>query len=134
MNNSLTDAAQRSVHDVHELIHTVFAGAPDTATTTIDTLMPAFAADFSMVTTTGAIVRREQVEHMFRQAAGGRPGLRIEISDITPVWQESTSIAVRYKETHHLDGASTTRCAVAILDCAESAVRWRYLHETALNP
>lgn len=134
MNNPSILAAERSIHAVHELIQTVFAGDPSTAAAAIAKLMPAFAKDFSMVTTAGAVVRLPQVAHMFNQAAAGRPGLRIEVTDVEPVWQAGTSIALRYKETHHLNGTSTARWATAILDCADSFVRWRYLHETALNP
>lgn len=134
MTNASIHAAERSIHVVHALIQTIFADARTPALAAIDQLMPAFAEDFSMVTTAGAVVRLPQVAAMFHQAAAGRPGLRIEVSDVEPVWQAGTSVALRYKETHHLNGTSSARWATAILDCADALVRWRYLHETALNP
>jgi hypothetical protein len=104
MDKTYTLAAERSVHAVHELIQTIFAGEPGLARAT-----------------------------MGQQAAGGRPGLRIEISEVATVWQAASSVALRYKETHHLDGSATARWATAIVDCADGDVRWHYLHETALS-
>ncbi|WP_423935888.1 DUF4440 domain-containing protein [Comamonas sp. 23] len=133
MNNPYTQAAERSVYDVHELIQTIFAGAPGMARAAIDQLMPVFAEGFSMVTTAGAVVQLPQVAAMFQQAAAGRPGLRIEISEVSSVWQAASSVALRYQETHHLNGTAMVRWATAIVDCADGAVRWQYLHETALG-
>ncbi|WP_312459045.1 DUF4440 domain-containing protein [Comamonas sp.] len=133
MDKTYTLAAERSVHAVHELIQTIFAGEPGMARAAMGQLMPVFAEGFSMVTTAGAVVQLPQVAAMFQQAAGGRPGLRIEISDVATVWQAASSVALRYKETHHLNGTSTARWATAIVDCADGDVRWHSLHETALS-
>lgn len=133
MNKTYTQAAERSVHEVHELIQTIFAGEPGMARAAMGQLMPVFAEGFSMVTTAGAVVRLPQVAAMFQQSVGGRPGLRIEIGELTSVWQASSSVALRYKETHHLNGTATARWATAIMDCADGDVRWHHLHETALS-
>ncbi|WP_312525637.1 DUF4440 domain-containing protein [Comamonas sp.] len=133
MDKTYTLAAERSVHAVHELIQTIFAGEPGMARAAMGQLMPVFAEGFSMVTTAGAVVQLPQVAAMFQQAAGGRPGLRIEISEVATVWQAASSVALRYKETHHLNGTSTARWATAIVDCADGDVRWHSLHETALS-
>ncbi len=133
MDKTYTLAAERSIHAVHELIQTIFAGEPGMARAAMGQLMPVFAEAFSMVTTAGAVVQLPQVAAMFQQAAGGRPGLRIEISEVATVWQAASSVALRYKETHHLDGSATARWATAIVDCADGDVRWHSLHETALS-
>ncbi len=133
MDKTYTQAAERSVHAVHELIQTIFAGEPGMARAAMGQLMPVFAEGFSMVTTAGAVVQLPQVTVMFQQAAGGRPGLRIEISEVATVWQAASSVALRYQETHHLNGSATARWATAIVDCADGDVRWHHLHETALS-
>ncbi|GAB2823081.1 DUF4440 domain-containing protein [Comamonas piscis] len=132
MNKTYTQAAERSVHEVHELIQTIFAGEPGMARAAMGQLMPVFAEGFSMVTTAGAVVRLPQVAAMFQQSVGGRPGLRIEIGEVETVWQTGSSVALRYQETHHLNGTATARWATAIVDCANGVLRWRCLHETAL--
>ncbi|WP_373769916.1 hypothetical protein [Delftia acidovorans] len=61
--------AERSIHQVHELIHTVFT-QPAGAQAALQALMPQFSPEFSMVTTTGRLVGLDDVEQMFRRAAG----------------------------------------------------------------
>ncbi|WP_370679197.1 DUF4440 domain-containing protein [Comamonas sp. GB3 AK4-5] len=126
------DAAKRSILRVHELIHCIFTGEAEAAHAALQQLMPLFSEDFSMVATSGQVVGLHQVEQAFARAAGSKPGLRMEVSDMEPVWQDGSHIAMRYRETHHLNGLSTVRCSVVLLHCAEQAVRWNYLHETAL--
>lgn len=125
-------AAKRNIELVHELIQTIFTGDAAASEAALQQLMPLFAEGFSMVTTAGQIASRSQVEQMFRRAAGGRPGLVMEVAEMEAVWQAGAHIAMRYRETHRLNGVATSRCSVVLLTCAESAVRWNYLHETAL--
>lgn len=134
MNSIQIDAAKRSVLLVHELIHTIFTSEAAVARAAIGRLMPMFSDSFSMVTTAGHVVGRSEVEQMFNQAAGARPGLEISVSEMQAVWSSGDGIAVRYQETHRLNGVASTRCSVAILEGAGPSLRWSYLHETALSP
>ena len=56
-----------------------------------------------MVTTAGDVVALDQVTQMFRLAAGKRP-LEIAVAEVQPVWRDETGIAMRYRETHRLNG------------------------------
>lgn len=132
MQDTSIELAERNIRLVHELIHTVFT-RPAESRAALDELLPLFTPAFSMVTTAGKVVGLEQVEQMFRQAAGTRPGLEIAVADVHPVWQDETGIAMRYQETHRLDGVETSRRSVVILKRAEQGVLWHYLHETALS-
>lgn len=138
MHDNLTDfdidigIAERSIHHVHELIHTVFT-QPSGAQAALQALMPLFSPEFSMVTTTGRLVGLNDVEQMFRNAAGQRPGLEISVSDMQPVWRDAAGMAMRYLETHRLDGVETSRRSVVILQRAGQGVVWHYLHETAMG-
>lgn len=138
MHDNLTDidldigTAERSIHQVHELIHTVFT-QPAGAQAALQALMPQFSPEFSMVTTKGRLVGLKDVEQMFQSAAGQRPGLEISVSDVQPVWRDPAGLAMRYLETHRLDGVETSRRSVVILQRAGQGVLWRYLHETAMG-
>ena len=138
MHDNLTDfdldigIAERSIHQVHALIHTVFT-QPSGAQAALQALMPLFSPEFSMVTTTGRLVGLNDVEQMFQSAAGQRPGLKISVLDVQPVWRDAAGLAMRYLETHRLDGVETSRRSLVILQRAGQGVLWRYLHETAMG-
>ena len=132
MNDPNLRAAVQSIHDVHVLIHTVFTQQGDAAQAAIQALMPVFAESFSMVTTGGQIVMRTQVQHMFQGAAGKRSSLQIAVDDVQPVWQAGSHIALRYRETHPLQGVSNARYSTAVLEVTTSGVLWHALHESAI--
>lgn len=129
---TVSERAVRSIHDVHDLIHAVFTRPPAQTEALRGELMAAFADGFSMVTTAGAIVGRQQVGQLFERAAGARPGLEIDVNEEQVVWQAGASVAVRYKEIHRLQGQETARYSLAIVECDEQRVVWVYLHETAV--
>ncbi|BCT32022.1 DUF4440 domain-containing protein [Pseudomonas sp. BNK-6] len=131
MPNSIVKQAQHSVHWIHQLIHRVFTDQRGDGAACIEQLLPLFAEDFQMVTTSGALVGRAQVEQLFRGALGTRAGLEIIVSDLHCLWQEGHSAAIRYKETHCLDQSQTSRLSLAIIRVQDDAVQWLYLHETA---
>lgn len=126
------ERACHSVHHIHELIHTAFSAAHGPAQTAIAELMPAFADDFRMVTTQGVEVNRQQVERMLQGAAGARPGLQIEVSDVQPVWQDGNGVTLRYREVHRLQGVETARWSVVVMTVGEAGVQWHFLQETAV--
>ncbi|AZD84391.1 hypothetical protein C4K14_1552 [Pseudomonas chlororaphis subsp. aureofaciens] len=133
MHNTIVEQAKHSIHAVHDLIHAVFTDQDGNGAAAIERLLPAFAEHFSMVTTAGAIVSREQVEQMFRGAVGARPGLEILVSDLHTVWHEGHSAAIRYKETHRLEQQETSRLSVVVIRIHEHSAQWLYLHETPLS-
>ncbi|NIF82088.1 DUF4440 domain-containing protein [Comamonas sp. Tr-654] len=132
MNDQNLEAAVQSIHDVHELIRTVFTEQGDAARAATQTLMQVFAEGFSMVTTGGRIVDRAQVQQVFGGAAGGRPGLQIAVDEVQPVWHAGQHVALRYLETHVSALERHARYSTAILEVTVSGVLWHALHETAV--
>lgn len=133
MHNKIIEQAHHSIHHVHELIHTLFTDANGKGQATLEPLISAFAEQFTMVTTSAAIVSRATVEQMFKGAVGAKPGLEIVISDMQTVWQEGNSVAIRYKETHRLGQRESSRVSVAIIGVHQHSAQWIYLHETPIS-
>ncbi|KXG81954.1 MULTISPECIES: nuclear transport factor 2 family protein [Pseudomonas] len=125
--------AERSIHHVHELIQMIFTRSAAETQSVLGGLMAVFADDFSMVGTTGRLVGRQQVEQLFKGAAGTRPGLQITVGDVQVVWQAGVNVAVRYKETHRAQDVTRARWSLALLECSDRGVVWRCLHETAIQ-
>lgn len=133
MHDTLIERAERSIHDVHQLIHTVFTRPTAETRDVLEQLMAMFADDFSMVTTAGALVDRTQVGQMFDRVAGTRVGLEMLVSDVQVVWQAGSGVALRYKETHRLPGVEQVRYSLVIVRCSAQSIVWQCLHETALG-
>ncbi len=125
--------AERSIHHVHELIQMIFTRSAAETQSVLGGLMAVFADDFSMVGTTGSLVGRQQVEQLFKGAAGTRPGLQITVGDVQVVCQAGVNVAVRYKETHRAQDVTLARWSLALLECSDRGVVWRCLHETAIQ-
>jgi hypothetical protein len=133
MHTRLVEQAQQSVVAVHDLILEIFTNGSGEGSAAIDRLMPAFADSFTMITISGALVDRAQVEQMFRGAIGAKPGMEIRIGKMEAIWQETSSVAIRYEETHRLNGIETSRMSVAIMSIDADSVRWQHLQETSLT-
>lgn len=133
MHSKIVEQAHHSIHQVHELIHTLFTDSNGKGQAAFEPLMSAFAEHFTMVTTSAAIVSRAMVEQMFKGAVGAKPGLEMVISDLQTVWQEGDSVAIRYKETHRLNQSESSRISVAIIGIHHHNAQWIYLHETPLS-
>ncbi|MDH1629363.1 DUF4440 domain-containing protein [Pseudomonas mosselii] len=125
--------AERSIHHVHELIQMVFTRPATETHSVLGGLMAVFADDFSMVGTTGTVVTRQQVEQLFKGAAGTRPGLQITVGYVQVVWQSGVNVAVRYKEIHRTSSVTQARWSLALLECSDRGVVWRCLHETTIQ-
>lgn len=130
MPNSIIEQAQHSVHQIHQLIHSVFSNRRGDGAACLDPLLALLAEDFQMVTTGGALIGREQVQQLFHAGLGKRPGLEIRLSDLHCVWQEGQCAAIRYKEIQRLDSLETTRLSLAIIRVQNNTAQWLYLHET----
>ncbi|MBR8651728.1 DUF4440 domain-containing protein [Achromobacter sp. Marseille-Q0513] len=131
MQDTAIELAARNIHRVHDLIHAIFTHPTDSQAA-LDALLPMFTPGFSMVTTAGDVVALDQVTQMFRLAAGKRPGLEIAVDEVQPVWRDETGIAMRYRETHRLNGVETSRRSVVIMKRASQGLLWHYLQETAV--
>ena len=131
MRDTVIELATRNIHRIHDLIHAIFTHPTDSRAA-LDALLPMFTPGFSMVTTAGDVVALDQVTQMFRLAAGKRPGLEIAVAEVQPVWRDETGIAMRYRETHRLNGVETSRRSVVIMQRASQGLLWHYLQETAL--
>ncbi|QXI40337.1 DUF4440 domain-containing protein [Pseudomonas xantholysinigenes] len=124
--------AERSIHHVHELIHLVFTRPAAETQAVLGGLMAMFAEDFSMVGMAGKVLERQQVEQLFKAAAGARPGLEILVDEVQVAWQAGAHVALRYRETHRVEGLQTRRWSLAIVECTATGVLWRCLHETPI--
>jgi hypothetical protein len=91
-------------------------------------------AEFSMVTTSGALLGRDQLLAGLRGARNSRPGLTIEIDDVEVLVDASPVTVVRFLERHRFEGVESDRRTTAVLvgDTTTSRPQWRSLHETAV--
>lgn len=130
MHIQTVETAQQSIHHMHRLIQSLFTNAHGEGQNALEPLMSAFDPQFSMVTTSGAIISRAQVETLFKGAIGARPGLEIVLSDLQTIWQAGSSVAIRYRETHHLDQQQSSRVSLAIIAIHDNRAQWLSLQET----
>ncbi|MFC4376809.1 hypothetical protein ACFO5K_22220 [Nocardia halotolerans] len=105
-----------------------------------DAVFERFAAaqhrSFSMVTTAGETLRRDELLTGLRAARNARPGLRIDISELEELVAEPGAVVVRFLESHHHAGEVTRRrvSAVLIPTPDESGFHWLVVHETEVAP
>lgn len=130
MSNIQVDLARNSILHVYELIQALFTLPKAPAQNVITELMQAFAESFSMVTPDGTVLGRDQIRRLFCLATGTRPGLEIRIRDMRTIWHDKNSVALRFKEVQRVAGVETACLSVVIMDIAQSAARWKFLHET----
>lgn len=83
---------------------------------------------FSMVTTAGAVLARDELLTGLRGARNARPGLVIDITEVESI-VDDTTIVLRFLETHRVGAAAEARRVTAVLD---RDLRWRAVHETPL--
>jgi len=123
--------AHYSVTELHQWIEEVFTGRAGYPSA-FERLLASFNASFSMVTMKGQLIGLSEVENLFRNNKGSRPGLRIETDACETLAQTETSVTCRYRETHHEQGTTHVRWSVAIIEFESGQPRWRYLQETAV--
>ncbi|MGW1738661.1 hypothetical protein ACWCPQ_07585 [Nocardia sp. NPDC001965] len=122
------------VEQVHSLLAT-WLGTP-ASPQVLDGFAAAHLGDFSMVTVSGAVLRRTELLAGLHRARNTRPGLRIEVSEIEILCTTVDTTVVRFVETHR-DGADTDyRRTTAVLraDPEQNRYRWLTVHETAVTP
>lgn len=90
-------------------------------------------AEFSMVTTQGAVLGRDEVLTGLRAARHAQPGLAIEITEVDTVIDNGSTVVVRFRERHRLGADATDRRVTAVLvDAPGSPLTWRTVHETPI--
>lgn len=89
--------------------------------------------DFTMVTTTGAVLARDELLTGLRGAHNTQPGLAIEITELECLLDDDT-VVIRFLERHLSGDAATARRVTAVLvtDDRAGQLRWRTVHETPL--
>ncbi|WP_342801412.1 hypothetical protein [Nocardia sp. No.11] len=89
--------------------------------------------DFTMVTTTGAVLARDELLTGLRGARNAQPGLAIEITELECLLDDDT-VVIRFLERHLSGDAATARRVTAVLvpDDRAGQQRWRTVHETPL--
>ncbi|WP_280183624.1 hypothetical protein [Nocardia cyriacigeorgica] len=102
-----------------------------------DSVFERFAAAqhpaFSMVTTSGEILRRRELLDGLRGARNTSPGMHIVISEFEELAGGSDTV-VRFLESHHHAGQISRRRVTAVLVPAggEPGLQWLTVHETPL--
>ena len=126
----LHTAALHLVHHTHGQIEQWIGGVapPDQALTT---LLSSFAPDFAMVTTTGERLAADKLPALFAGLRGTRPGLTIQIDELTVHHADACAVLLGYRERHRWDDGSTSRRATALFTVnADGQPQWAHLHET----
>ncbi|MGA6204181.1 DUF4440 domain-containing protein [Nocardia testacea] len=126
--------ARPQVERLHSLL-AAWLGTP-ASPQVLDAFADAQHDDFSMVTVTGAVVRKAELLAGLHRARNSRPGLVIEVSDIETVHTADDLAVVRFVEEHRDGDSREYRRTTAVLraDPDPSRYRWLTVCETALAP
>ncbi|WP_280305877.1 hypothetical protein [Nocardia neocaledoniensis] len=115
-----------AVETLHvDLAHWLGSAAPEEV---FDRFAAAQHPAFTMVTTAGTVLAREELLTGLRGARNARPGLVIDITEVESVVDEAM-IVLRFLETHRVGARAESRRVTAVLD---RDLRWRSVHETPL--
>ncbi|MFD8497207.1 DUF4440 domain-containing protein [Amycolatopsis sp. NPDC059657] len=101
--------------------------------TVLADLRAAHTDDFTLVTVSGEVLDRETLLTALAGAACAQPGLRIEITEVTVVARLDDAVLVRFLESHVLGEQRTARRVSALLRPDGDALRWAFVHETAVG-
>ena len=95
-------------------------------------LLARFSADFTMISPSGTRLDSAGLTAFFSGAAGSRPGLRMQITDLVLLQQGSTGAVVGYREIQSQPGLETTErwSTVVYENAPDGPLLWRHLHET----
>lgn len=94
-------------------------------------LMAQFAPAFSMVTTAGTQLHRDQLCDFFQAAAGKKQGLAICVADVSVLHEADDVVVAGYVETQKFEGRADVRVATALfVKHGDGDLRWLRLQET----
>jgi hypothetical protein len=101
--------------------------------TELHALQSRFTPDFSMTTTQGVRLDYAGLATFFQAAAGSKPGLVLEVRDLTLLQESQTGAVVSFCEVQTLpNGSSDRRYSTALLQSGKNKqLHWRYLQETS---
>lgn len=118
------------VISAHIAIRQWFAGPAGPAE--LEALMARFSPRFSMASPSGAQLDLDALRRLFAAAGGGKPGLEIEVDQLTLLDEHAGGATVAYREAQYQGGRlSSLRLATAVFERdAAGAPRWRHLQET----
>lgn len=121
---------ESAVEELHDDLATWLGSEADVSV--FERFAAAQHRSFSMVTTTGEILRRTELLDRLRGARNASPGLRIDISEFEVLADESGMVVVRFLESHHHAGQIARRRVTAVLVPAdgEPGLQWLAVHET----
>lgn len=92
-------------------------------------LLSRFSARFSMVTVAGGRLDAAGLGAFFNQQRGAKPGLNIELEEITVIEEWPNGAVVSYGERQSQPGEKGTLRYSTVIFSAE--MQWLRLHETA---
>lgn len=120
----------REVAHTHTLIEQWLSSA-ECPNTVLDALLQRFEPGFSMISPSGTRLEDGGFPSVFSRLRGARAGLRIEIDELTLVYEDAGSAMVTYRETQAWhEGASERRATALFVLAGDAHVAWRHLHET----
>ncbi|MFF2084397.1 DUF4440 domain-containing protein [Nocardia sp. NPDC058176] len=121
-----------AVHALHEDLSTWLGSAAPPVV--FERFAAAQHPAFSMVTTDGAVLDRDQLLTGLRGARNAQPGLAIEITEVDTVVDDGSTVVVRFRERHRLGaGTSDRRVSAVLVETPGSPLRWRAVHETPIS-
>lgn len=134
MTNSMFQQACDEIHRVHDLIFKTFTVSGAEGQSALSELLTHFIPEFSMTGISGAVIDLAAVTEMFTRIQGKRQGAPIETAEYRCVSLTENTISVRYQETQHFAGSTTSRRSLVILRRGDNDNwLWHYLHETPLS-
>ena len=95
-------------------------------------LLARFRADFLMIPPGGIHLDYQALVSFLESQRGSRPGLKIEIDELTTLQTWDNGAVLHYRETQtRPDLPVNVRWSSAVLNQEGDTITWRLLHETA---
>jgi hypothetical protein len=126
----LSSPCLRLALDAHARIEQ-WIGQNDAPESVLTALLDGFAPAFTMITTDGQRLPQGALPALFAGLRGSRPGLKIQIDELTVRYADAASALLTYRERHAWSGGATQRRATALFTAGEDGQpQWAHLHET----
>lgn len=126
----LSSPCLRLALDAHAHIEQ-WIGQTDAPASVLTDLLGSFAPAFTMITTDGQRLPHGALPALFAGLRGSRPGLKIQIDELTVRYADGGSAVLTYRERHTWIGGATQRRATALFTAGEDGQpQWAHLHET----
>ena len=92
-----------------------------------------FHTNFKMISPTGAVKNREDLASWLPSVYGAKPGIVLEVKNITLRFRQEGAILVEYIELQTGGGMDNTRISTALfVQDEKEQLQWWNLHETFL--